>query len=306
MKILYAGSSQSSSLILESLIAGSNEVIGVISQPDRRSKRGAAAEPSYVSSVAEKNNIALYKPLSLDENFKQTILKLQFDILLVVAYGKILPTWLLKSPSKESINIHYSLLPKYRGASPVQSALLNDEKITGISVMRMNDGLDEGPVYFFHKEKILEKDNKNTLEEKLTSLAVKNIDKDLSNIYLGKSAPIEQGSKNISYCKKIDKVSGKITLDQEETDSIFRKYKAYYGWPGLYFEFKGFKIKIHGIDVKINKNTDLVTNKFYFQDNFLHAKTVDGYIVITHLQFPGKGIISSKDAANSHANFFSD
>ena len=306
MKILYAGSSQSSSLILNSLIAGSNEVIGVISQPDRRSKRGAAPEPSYVSSVAKKNSIALYKPLTLDENFKQTILKLNFDILLVVAYGKILPTWLLKSPTKESVNIHYSLLPKYRGASPIQSALLNDEKITGISVMRMNDGLDEGPVYVFHRLKILEEDNKNTLEEKLTSLAVKNIDKDLSDIYLGKLTPIEQDSKNISYCKKIDKVSGKITLDQEETDSIFRKYKAYYGWPGLYFEFKGLKIKIHGIDVKINKNSALINNKFYFKDNFLFAKTIDGYIVITYLQFPGKGIISSKDAANSYADFFND
>ena len=111
MKILYAGSSQSSSLILESLIAGSNEVIGVISQPDRRSKRRASAEPSYVASVAEKNGVNVYKPQNLDENFKETILQLKFDILIVAAYGKILPEWLLKTPSKDSINIHYSLLP---------------------------------------------------------------------------------------------------------------------------------------------------------------------------------------------------
>ena len=229
MKILYAGSSHSSSLILESLIAGRNEVIGVISQPDRRSKRGGASEPSYVSSVAENNNIAIYKPLALDENFKQKILKLDFDILLVVAYGKILPAGLLKSPSTESITIHYSLLPKYRGASPIQSALLNEEEITGISVMKMTHGLDEGPVYVFHKQKIIDKDNRNTLEEKLTSLAIKNIDKDLYEVCLGKLAPIEQDSKNISYCKKIDKLSGKIILDQEKTNRIFRKYRAYYG-----------------------------------------------------------------------------
>ena len=306
MKILYAGSSQSSSLILESLIAGSNEIIGVISQPNRRSKRGAGAEPSYVSSVAESNNITVYKPQALDDAFKQTILKLNFDILLVVAYGKILPAWLLKSPSKESINIHYSLLPKYRGASPIQSALLNDEKVTGISIMKMTHGLDEGPVYVFHKQKICDKDNKNILEDKLTSLAIKNIEKDLSDIYLSKLTPIEQDSKNISYCKKIDKLSGKITLDKEETNSIFRKYKAYYGWPGLYFELKDLKIKIHGIDVNIHKKAKFVNNKFFFQDGLLHAKTVDGSIVITYLQFPGKGIISSNDAANSYADFFKD
>ena len=306
MKILYAGSSQSSSSILESLIASSNEVVGVISQPDKRSKRRAAAEPSYVSSVAEKNNIVVYKPKTLDENFKHAISKLDFDILLVVAYGKILPTWLLESPTKESINIHFSLLPKYRGASPIQSALLKNEKVTGISVMRMTDGLDEGPIYFFHKQEIFNDDNKNTLEDKLTSLAIKNIEKDLSDIYLDKVVPIKQGSKNISYCKKIDKLSGRITLDQEETDIVFRKYKAYYDWPGLYFEFKNLKIKIHGIDLKVKKNIDFMNSKFCFQDNFLHAKTIDGSIVITYLQFPGKRIISSNDAANSYADFFLD
>ena len=304
MKILYAGSSQSSSLILESLINGSNEVIGVISQPDKRSNRGADATPSYVSSVAEKHGLIVYKPQTLDENFKQTITKLNFDILLVVAYGKILPTWLLKSPSKESINVHYSLLPKYRGASPIQSALLSGEKITGISVMKMTDGLDEGPVYIFHKQEILNTDTRDILEGKLTSLAIKNIDKNLADIYHNKIIPIKQDSKNVSYCKKINKLSGKIIFDQEETNNIFKKYKAYFGWPGLYFEFKDLKIKIHGVANNKSNNTHFAKSKFYFYDNLLHAKTIDGCIVITHLQFPGKGIITSNDAANSYANFF--
>ena len=306
MKILYAGSSQSSSLILESLIAGSNEVIGVISQPDKRSKRRASAEPSYVSSVAEKNGVNVYKPQNLDENFKQTILQLKFDILLVAAYGKILPEWMLKTPSKDSINIHYSLLPKYRGASPIQSALLNGEKITGISIMRMTAGLDEGPVFVFHTQEILSTDNKNTLEKKLTSLSIKTIEKDLSNIYLDKIVPIKQDRKNISYCKKIDKLSGRINFDQERADNILRKYKAYYGWPGLYFEWKEINIKIHGIAINKNNNSLDTNNKFYFQDNLLVAKTMDKSIVITYLQFPGKGIISSKDAANSYADFFQE
>ena len=306
MKILYAGSSQSSSLILESLIDGSNEVIGVISQPDRRSKRRTSAEPSYVASVAEKNGINVYKPQNLDESFKETILQLNFDILLVAAYGKILPEWLLKTPSKDSINIHYSLLPKYRGASPIQSALLNGEKMTGISIMRMTAGLDEGPVFVFHTQEILDSDNKNSLEKKLTSLSIKNIEKDLSNIYLDKIIPFKQDVKNISYCKKIDKLSGRINFDQEVADNILRKFKAYYGWPGLYFEWKDLKIKIHGIAINKNNNMSNTNKKFYFIDNLLVVKTIDKSIVITHLQFPGKDIISSKDAANSYADFFQD
>ena len=143
---------------------------------------------------------------------------------------------------------------------------LNGEKITGISIMRMTAGLDEGPVFVFHAQEILHSDNKNTLEKKLTSLSIKNIEKDLSNIYLDKIVPIKQDVKNISYCKKIDKLSGRINFNQEGADSILRKFKAYYGWPGLYFEWKELKIKIHGIAINKN-NTSNTDNKFYFKDN---------------------------------------
>ena len=172
--------------------------------------------------------------------------------------------------------------------------------------MRMTAGLDEGPVFIFHTQEILNSDNKNTLEKKLTSLSIKNIEKDLSNIYLDKIVPIKQDVKNTSYCKKIDKLSGRINFDQEVADNVLRKYKAYYGWPGLYFEWKELKIKIHGIAINKDNNASNTNNKFYFQDNLLVAKTIDKSIVITHLQFPGKGIISSKDAANSYADFFQD
>ena len=124
MKILYAGSSQSSAEILKALINGNHEIVGVVSQPDRRSRRSKGLEPSHVSAVAEESSVKVYKPFKLDEDFKEKILSLDFDLLLVVAYGKILPKWLLESSTKISVNIHFSLLPKYRGASPIQSDFL--------------------------------------------------------------------------------------------------------------------------------------------------------------------------------------
>ncbi|RCL38308.1 MAG: methionyl-tRNA formyltransferase [SAR86 cluster bacterium] len=306
MKILYAGSSQSSAEILKALINDNHEIVGVISQPDKRSRRSKGLEPSHVSAVAETASIKVYKPFKLDEVFKEKILSLDFDLLLVVAYGKILPKWLLESSTKISINIHFSLLPKYRGASPIQSALLNNDDMTGISVMKMTEGLDEGPVFIFHKLKILDSDNRKSLEQKLTSLCIENIEDDLSNIFEGKLAPVDQNEDNASYCKKIDKLSGKISFKDEKTDAILRKYKAYFGWPGLYFEKNNLMIKIHGITVDCENNEILKDSDYIFNNTGLKVKTMDSYIVITHLQFPGKAIITSTDAANSYAEFFEE
>ena len=306
MKILYAGSSQSSAEILKALINGNHEIVGVISQPDKRSRRSKGLEPSHVSAVAEAFSIKVYKPFKLIEDFKEKILSLDFDLLLVVAYGKIIPKWLLESSSKISVNIHFSLLPKYRGASPIQSALFNNDDLTGISVMKMTEGLDEGPVFIFHKLKILDSDNRKSLEQKLTSLCIENIDDDLSNIFEGKLAPVDQNEDNASYCKKIDKLSGKISFKDEKTDAILRKYKAYFGWPGLYFEKNNLMIKIHGITVDCENNEMLKDSDYIFNNTGLIVKTMDSYIVITHLQFPGKAIITSADAANSYAEFFEE
>mgnify|MGYP001367494172 FL=1 len=306
MKILYAGSSQSSAEILKALINDNHEIVGVISQPDKRSRRSKGLEPSHVSAVAETASIKVYKPFKLDEVFKEKILSLDFDLLLVVAYGKILPKWLLESSTKISVNIHFSLLPKYRGASPIQSALFNNDDLTGISVMKMTEGLDEGPVFIFHKLKILDSDNRKSLEQKLTSLCIENIEDDLSNIFEGKLAPVNQNEDNASYCKKIDKLSGKISFKDEKTDTILRKYKAYFGWPGLYFEKNNLMIKIHGITVDCENNEILKDSDYIFNNTGLKVKTMDSYIVITHLQFPGKAIITSTDAANSYAEFFEE
>ena len=304
MKILYAGSSLSSSMILNAIINSRYNIVGVISQPDKRSKRGSKAEPSFVSAEALKNNISTFKPNNLGTEFQKDISKLTYDILLVVAYGKILPEWLINSPRISSVNVHFSLLPKYRGASPIQSAILNNEKMTGVSIMKMTTGLDEGPVYISHNQEICETDHRESLEEKLTSLCIKNINMDLERIVNNQLIPKNQKINNISYCSKINKSSGCVQFDSEKAEDIINKYKAYFGWPGLYFERNNLKVKIHGIannpyDIDINDK-----GSFYFYNNELIVKTLDKSVVITHLQFPGKGIITTKDAENSYSEFF--
>ena len=306
MKVLFAGSPESSAKILKSLINEGFEVVGAISQPDKRSKRGKGKEASPVSKEAFRLGIQTLKPVSLDESFKREVELLDFDFLLVSAYGKILPDWLLESPNIAPVNIHFSLLPEYRGASPIQTAILNSDKKTGVSIMQMIKGMDEGPVYSFHETEIFRYENKRDLENKLTSLCIKNIASDLNNIFQKKLAPIEQNNSKASYCKKINKLSGKIDFSKENTADILQKHKAYIGWPGLYFEKNNLVIKIHELEEYKGNKEDVETKAFRFFSHGLVVKTIDSQIVITHLQFPGKRIISAADASNSYAKFFEE
>ena len=306
MKVLFAGSPESSARILNSIIEKGLEVVGVISQPDKRSQRGKGKEPSPVSREALKLGIPTFKPIALDESFKKEIDLLDFDFLLVSAYGKILPDWLLESPDISPINIHFSILPKYRGASPIQAAILNNDTKTGISIMKMIKGMDEGPVYYLHDVEILGMDSRRDLENKLTSLCIQNIVNDLNNIFSKRVIPIEQNNADVSYCKKIDKLSGKIEFSKENTSDILQKHKAYFGWPGLYFKKNNTLIKIHGLEEYHGNVEDLEIKFFKFLPNGLVVKTADTLIVITHLQFPGKRIIPAADAANSYTKFFEE
>ena len=304
MKILFAGSPKSSAKILNSMENSGLDVVGVISQPDKRSKRGKGKEASSVAAEAVKLGIPIFKPTKLDVLFKQEIAHLEFDFLVVSAYGKILPEWLLNAPNIAPINIHFSLLPKYRGASPIQASILNSDNKTGMSIMRMSKRMDEGPVYCIHEMKILKSDNKIDLENKLVSLCIKNLGKDLHNILNNKLTLIEQNNDEASYCSKIDKLSGKIDFTKESTKEIFQKFKAFVGWPGLYFEKNNIAIKIHGLKEYNGSKEALREKSFTFMSEGLAVKTIDNAIVITHLQLPGKRIISALDAVNSHTKFF--
>ena len=306
MKVLFAGSPESSAKILNSLHSERFDIVGVISQPDKRSRRGKGKESSAVAKESLRLGIPTYKPAMLDESLKKEIKSLSFDFLLVSAYGKILPEWLLDSAKIAAVNIHFSLLPKYRGASPIQTAILNNDKKTGISIMKMTQGMDEGPIYCSHEIDILGSENKNDLETKLTSLCIKNLATDLQNIFNNKLVTDEQNHSDASYCRKIDKLSGKVDFDIENTSDIIQKYKAFIGWPGLYFEKNNMQIKIHGLEEYEGSLGDLDENSFRFISNGLTVKTNNSAIVITYIQFPGKRIIPARDAANSYAKFFQE
>ena len=305
MNILFAGTPNSSAEILKYLAQNDSiNVKGVITQPDKAGKRGKKLNDSPVSLMANSYDLDLFKPHKLNnKDFKEKIKILEVDFLIVVAYGKILPKWLLELPSVSSINIHFSLLPKYRGASPIQSALLNGDKETGITFIEMSEKLDSGNIISTEKTKIFMDDNKVKLETRLTGMSIKKINNVLIESAKQNKSSIKQDDSNASYCQKILKVDS-ITNFNDTSINIFNKFRAFIEWPGLAFYHNDTLIKIHGLEVLDQINTNKPGTIYKFDSTGLYINTMDSVIVITHLQLPNRNIISSSDAFNSYKDFF--
>ncbi len=305
MDILYAGSPTNSADILKFLILSKKiNIKGVITQNNKIGKRGNKLIESPVAIEAKKHKIPLFMPTDLNENdFKKALNDLNIDILLVVAYGRIIPEWLLKLPKLFPINIHFSLLPKYRGASPIQSSLLMDDKVTGVTYIKMNKSLDSGKIIKQFICDINPLDNKNTLEKKLTELSINKLAEVLDYIKQDELSFVDQDETKKTYCNKINKEDGLIDF-REDSSSIHNKFRAYYGWPGTSFIHKDITIKIHNLKLTNDLSSGKPGSVHKFDASGIYINTSDKVIVITDLQFPNKNIISSKDAFNSYKNFF--
>ncbi len=304
MDIYFAGTPNSAAEILKSL--ASNDLFnikGVITQPDKKGKRGNQRIESPVSLMANSLNLHTYKPHNLIKEHIQNDIDINnADILLVVAYGKLIPNWILESNIK-AINIHYSVLPSYRGASPIQSSLLNNDKKTGVTFMQMSKDLDAGKIIKCFEIPISENDNKSSLEKKLTELSILNLEQVITEICSNKIIPFDQNHEQASYCKKILKEDSIISF-KESAERIYAKFRAYNEWPGICFIHKNKVIKIHGLEISSTKSPGSPGDIISLTSSGLSIKSVDYDIVITHLQFPNKNIITAKDAYNSYRQFF--
>ena len=305
MNILFAGTPYPSGKILEYLASSSAyKVKGVITQPDKPQKRGNKILQSSVSKISQNYGFPVFKPTNLnDPDFIKNIEGIDFDFLVVAAYGKIIPNWLLNAPNKMPINIHYSILPFYRGASPIQTSLLNGDNISGVTFMEMSEGLDEGKIIKVFTLDIIETHNKTSLENDLCDLAIKNMDDVFGLVFSNKILLNAQDDASASYCSKIKK-SDSIINFAENAYEIINKYRAYSEWPGLAFMHKDVMVKIHGMDLYHEDLPGTSGAIVRFDKTGIYFKTRSGTIVITYLQLPNKNKISSADAYNSYREFF--
>lgn len=243
LKFIYWGTPEVASKTLDILKQNGFIPHAIITNPDRPAGRKLAISPSPVGIWAKENNILCLKPEKIDTDFIKQISNLNTDLNIVVAYGKILPEEIINTPKLGTINIHYSLLPKYRGASPLEQALLNGDDETGVSIQKMVRKMDAGPIIAEKKIPINNQINKDELREILISegaMLLKNI---LPDYIENKIIPKEQDENLATHCGKIKKEDGEID-PSDKSKTNWDKYRAYSGWPGVFFFKNGKRIKI--------------------------------------------------------------
>ena len=231
--------------ILKSLYQNGYSISVVYTQPPQKSNRGQKINKSPIQGISETLNIEFRAPMFLKDNKEEYkyLKKLNADIAIVVAYGQIIPKEFLSLTKKGFINIHASLLPKWRGAAPIQRSIMNLEKETGISIMRIGEKLDTGPVCNSYKIQVTAKDNAKTISEKLSLLAAEKMLDNMDNILEDNIEFKEQNHKTATYASKIKKLEGKINWNST-AENIIGKINGLYPSPGAWFVYKGERYKI--------------------------------------------------------------
>ena len=243
-KIIFMGTPQFSIRTLESLIKSKFEVVCVYTQPPQKSARGQKIKKSIIHNYAETLNLKIRTPQSLDNEIEFDFFKsLNPFLVVVVAYGKIIPKKYLKIPEKGFINIHASLLPKWRGAAPIQRSIINHDKQTGITFMKIEENLDEGPYYKQFKIAINEHTTSKSLSDSLSKLGSENIVECLELLENDKAEFIEQDHSKATYAKKINKSESKINWN-DKAQNIISKINGLNPSPGAWFLHEGSRYKI--------------------------------------------------------------
>lgn len=287
-RIIFFGTPNFAVPILESIYKNGNKIISIFTQPPSKSNRGLKLHKSPVYRFAETNNIPLRYPIKIIDDEKY-IRELKFDLAIVVAYGQIIPNSILELSKPGFINVHASILPKYRGAAPIQRSIINSEKITGISIMKINDKLDSGPVCNQYKIDIKESDNHQTLSKKLSLLAAEKINENINLIISKQTNFIDQDHDLATYAKKINKKEAKINW-KKDAKNIYAKIKGLYPSPGAWFEYKNERYKILESEI-----LDVGGKPGQVLDNFLTVACNKNSIRIKILQRQGKKPQATKD-----------
>ena len=287
-KIAFLGTSLFSVPILNRIIKRKIDILTVFTQPPNKSKRGQKILKSPVHTFSDSNGLNVRTPKNIDKDYK-FINDNNLDLGIVVSYGQLIPKNIIDKFKFGLLNVHASLLPKYRGAAPIQRSIINSEKITGISIMKVNEKLDNGPVCNQYQIKIDKNDNYLSLSKKLSHLGADKIVENIKLVLSNKAIFIKQNHSEATYAKKIIKSEGKIQWN-ENAKKICAKVNGLYPSPGAWFEFKNERYKI------LKSETSLLNGKpGEVLDNILTVGCGINSIRILELQKQGKKPQKTKD-----------
>jgi methionyl-tRNA formyltransferase len=308
LRIIYAGTPDFSVAALQALIASPHEVIAVYTQPDRPAGRGRGLQMSAVKQEALKHDIAVYQPVSLrDETAQQELSSLDADLMVVTAYGLLLPVEVLQAPRLGCINIHASLLPRWRGAAPIQRAIQAGDKKTGITIMQMDQGLDTGDILAVAECEIAAHDTGSSLHDKLMLLGAETLMSVLPAIADNTVRAVKQDDAHACYASKLNKAEARVNWSQPAVE-IERLIRAFNSWPVAYCEFdkkgKPSKLRLWQAEVVAGSlpAANAVPGQVVAESVAgIDVLTADGILRITELQAEGKRRMKAADFLNANS-----
>lgn len=304
LRICFAGTPAFAAAHLSALLESECEVVAVYTQPDRPSGRGKKLQPSAVKELAVNNGLVLFQPASLRSPEEQHRLSsLKPDLLIVVAYGLILPRAILEVPKYGCINVHASLLPRWRGAAPIERALLAGDKETGVTIMQMDEGLDTGDMLNMESVNISDDDNRVDLEIKLITAGRKALLQTLENFSKYRENPIKQDDSQSTYAAKLEKAESLINWNQP-AEQIHRQVRAGVGRNPAFSFLDNQRLRILSARV-LSESRESVpgTISSLAKDNFT-VSCQDSSLRVQLVQLPGKKAMSVHDILNSRPSYF--
>jgi len=302
LKIIFAGTPDFAATHLQALIS-QHEVVAVYTQPDRPAGRGKKLNASPVKLLAEQNNLPIHQPQSLKDPEQQTILaNLQADIMVVVAYGLILPQVVLDAPRLGCINVHGSILPRWRGAAPIQRAIEASDKETGVTIMQMDAGLDTGAMLTITRCPIEPSETSGSLYDKLAALGAPALLSTLDKLKAGTAVAVAQDNGQSTYAKKIDKAEALIAWSQPAI-IIDQRIRAFSPFPAAYTEIEGLRVKIWAAQTstqQLGTPGEIVAA----DDNGLLVGCGQGSLLLTEIQLAGKSRMPVSEILRSRVELF--
>ncbi|MEM7419528.1 MAG: methionyl-tRNA formyltransferase [Pseudomonadota bacterium] len=302
LKVIFAGTPDFAAQHLAALLDSKHDVVAVYTQPDRPAGRGKKLTASPVKVLGEEHNIPVYQPASLKQDAaQQELAAIDADIMVVVAYGLLLPTAVLNAPKLGCINVHGSILPKWRGAAPIQRAIWAGDSETGVTIMQMDEGLDTGDMLHIATLPIESSDTSATLYDKLAALGPQALVDVLDNF--DSYSPEKQDDALATYAKKLSKEEALISW-HDDAAQIERNIRAFNPWPVAWMKIDEHNVKVWSGDVvaldkAVSPGTIVSANK-----EGITIATGKGALRITSLQIPGKKALPAADVINARQAWF--
>ena len=307
LPIVFMGTSELSEVILKALIENKYNIVGVFTKPDKKIGRAQEITAPLVKKLAESHKIPVFQPKKFDFEAVESFKKLKPDLVIVAAYGKIIPKAALEIPGFGFINIHVSLLPKYRGPSPIQNAILNGEKQTGITIMLMDEGVDTGDILKQKIVKIAQGDNTETLTKKLSDVGANFLLEIIPLLIEQKIEPQKQDFSKATFCQLIEREDGHIYWNNS-AESIFNRYRALTPWPGIFSYWKNDSniVRLKLISISFQKMNPV--GKHYKEGEVFEigddigVQTSQGVVILKEIQKESKKTVLAKEFINGYPN----